>query len=142
MISVCLVVGCFVTSSFAEKIPATKAGEQEVVTTKSELQIIDLAVGSGKEAKNGDMATVHYTGWLDNGKKFDSSLDRNEPFSFRLGSGMVIKGWDEGVRTMKPGGKRKLIIPPHLGYGPRGAGRGLIPPNATLTFEVELLNLR
>ncbi len=84
---------------------------------------------------------MHYTGWLKDGTKFDSSLDRNEPFKFRIGAGMVIRGWDEGVGTMKRGGKRRLIIPPHLGYGHRGAGR-LIPPNATLTFEVELLDLR
>jgi FKBP-type peptidyl-prolyl cis-trans isomerase len=98
-------------------------------------------VGNGRKAELGDTATVHYTGWLQDGTKFDSSLDRNEPFSFRIGSGMVIKGWDEGVGTMKKGGKRRLIIPPHLGYGRRGAGN-IIPPNATLTFEVELIDLR
>ena len=113
----------------------------KVVTTSSGLQYLDIVVGSGRKAELGDTATVHYTGWLEDGTKFDSSLDRNEPFSFRIGSGMVIKGWDEGVGTMKKGGKRRLIIPPHLGYGRRGAGR-VIPPNATLTFEVELIDLR
>jgi len=117
----------------------TKSGQ--IVTTRSGLQYIDLVVGSGRKAELGDTATVHYTGWLENGTKFDSSRDRNEPFPFRVGSGMVIKGWDEGIGSMKKGGKRKLIIPPHLGYGPRGAGN-IIPPNATLTFEVELLDLR
>lgn len=137
-----MIIGCVAPSSQAGERPETKAREAEIVTTQSGLQYVDLTMGTGKSATQGDMATVHYTGWLDNGKKFDSSLDRNEPFSFRIGSGMVIKGWEEGVRTMKPGGKRKLVIPPSLGYGPRGAGHGLIPPNATLTFEVELLNLR
>ena len=89
----------------------------------------------------GETAFVHYTGWLEDGTKFDSSVDRGDPFSFRLGAGRVIKGWDEGVVGMKIGTKRKLIIPPHLGYGRRGAGR-IIPPNATLIFEVELLDLR
>lgn len=118
-------------------------GEQDhkVVTTSSGLQYIDLVVGNGRKAELGDTATVHYTGWLEDGTKFDSSFDRNEPFSFRVGSGMVIKGWDEGVGTMNKGGKRRLIIPPHLGYGRRGAGN-IIPPNATLTFEVELIDLR
>lgn len=118
--------------------PATK---EAFVTTESGLQYVDLSVGTGRQAEVGDTATVHYTGWLANGTKFDSSVDRNEPFSFRVGAGQVIKGWDEGVGTMRTGGKRKLIIPPDLGYGARGAG-GVIPPNATLTFEVELLGLR
>jgi FKBP-type peptidyl-prolyl cis-trans isomerase len=111
------------------------------VTTDSGLQYVDLAMGQGRQAELGDTATVHYTGWLANGTKFDSSLDRKEPFKFRVGAGQVIKGWDEGVAGMKVGGKRKLIIPPDLGYGSRGAGN-VIPPNATLTFEVELLGLR
>jgi FKBP-type peptidyl-prolyl cis-trans isomerase len=113
----------------------------QTTTTESGLQYIDLVEGKGRKAEIGDTATVHYTGWLTDGTKFDSSLDRKEPFSFRLGAGQVIKGWDEGVSTMKVGGKRKLIIPSQLGYGPRGAG-GVIPPNATLTFDVELLDLR
>ncbi len=113
----------------------------QAVTTESGLQYVDLAAGQGRQAEPGDTATVHYTGWLANGTKFDSSLDRKEPFSFRVGAGRVIRGWDEGVAGMKVGGKRKLIIPPDLAYGPRGAGN-VIPPNATLTFEVELLGLR
>jgi peptidylprolyl isomerase len=108
--------------------------------TQSGLAYIDAVVGSGAQPKTGDKVTVHYTGYLTSGKKFDSSVDRNEPFTFTLGVGQVIKGWDEGVATMKVGGKRKLIIPPHLGYGQRGAG-GAIPPNAELIFDVELLGV-
>lgn len=110
------------------------------VTTSSRLQYIDLTVGTGPTAQAGQTVTVHYTGWLENGKKFDSSVDRGQPFSFPLGAGRVIKGWDEGVQGMKVGGKRKLIIPSNLGYGARGAG-GVIPPNATLIFEVQLLGV-
>ncbi len=117
------------------------AGEEHVVATPSGLQYVDLVTGSGQMAKPGDTAVVHYTGWLKDGTKFDSSKDRNKPFQFSLGAGQVIKGWDEGVEGMKIGGKRKLIIPPELGYGSRGAGR-VIPRHATLTFEVELLDLR
>jgi len=113
-------------------------------TTPSGLQYEDTAVGSGAQAKPGQHVKVHYTGWLyDNeqqGAKFDSSRDRNDPFAFSLGAGMVIKGWDEGVAGMKIGGRRTLIIPPQLGYGARGAG-GVIPPNATLKFDVELLEV-
>jgi FKBP-type peptidyl-prolyl cis-trans isomerase len=108
------------------------------IKTPSGLVIEELVVGSGAEAAAGQKVTVHYTGWLTDGKKFDSSMDRRDPFIFPLGRGQVIKGWDEGVAGMKIGGKRKLTIPPHLGYGARGAG-GVIPPNATLVFEVELL---
>ncbi len=110
------------------------------VTTSSGLQYIELAVGTGEAARAGQTVIVHYTGWLENGKKFDSSVDRGQPFSFPLGAGRVIKGWDEGVQGMKVGGKRKLIIPSNLGYGARGAG-GVIPPHATLIFEVELLGI-
>jgi FKBP-type peptidyl-prolyl cis-trans isomerase len=106
-----------------------------------ELKIEEIKAGDGAEAKSGNTVLVHYTGWLTDGKKFDSSKDRGTPFSFSLGKGMVIKGWDQGVAGMKVGGVRKLTIPPHLGYGPRGAG-GVIPPNATLVFEVELLEVR
>ena len=113
----------------------------KMMTTADGLKYIDVKVGTGPEAK-GKTATVHYTGWLyengAKGKKFDSSVDRGEPFDFRVGAGEVIKGWDEGVAGMKVGGKRTLIIPPQLGYGARGAG-GVIPPNAILMFDVELL---
>ena len=109
--------------------------------TNSGLQYEDQAEGSGAAAKAGDSVEVHYTGWLTDGKKFDSSKDRGRPFSFTLGAGQVIKGWDEGVAGMKVGGKRKLVIPAALGYGARGAG-GVIPPDAELTFEVELLRIR
>lgn len=104
------------------------------------LIIDDIKVGEGTEAKSGNYVTVHYTGWLLDGSKFDSSKDRNEPFAFPLGAGHVIKGWDQGVVGMKIGGVRKLTIPAELGYGSRGAG-GVIPPNATLVFEVELLGV-
>ncbi len=107
-------------------------------TTASGLVIEDLEVGNGAEAVAGQHVQVHYTGWLTDGKKFDSSKDRNDPFVFPLGGRRVIAGWDEGVQGMKVGGTRKLTIPPQLGYGARGAG-GVIPPNATLVFEVELL---
>ena len=110
-------------------------------TTPSGLVIEDITVGGGAEAAAGQMVTVHYTGWLTDGSKFDSSKDRNDPIVFPLGAGHVIKGWDEGVQGMKVGGTRKLTIPPALGYGARGAG-GVIPPNATLVFEVELLATR
>jgi FKBP-type peptidyl-prolyl cis-trans isomerase FkpA len=109
--------------------------------TDSGLKYEDTVEGSGAVAAAGQTAVVHYTGWLTDGSKFDSSKDRNQPFSFSLGKGMVIRGWDEGVVGMKVGGTRKLTIPPQLGYGAAGAG-GVIPPNATLVFEVELLELR
>jgi FKBP-type peptidyl-prolyl cis-trans isomerase FkpA len=108
------------------------------VTTASGLQYDDLRVGQGAAARFGSDVVVHYTGWLTDGTKFDSSKDRGDPFEFPLGAGHVIRGWDEGVQGMKIGGSRKLTIPADLGYGPRGAG-GVIPPNATLVFEVELL---
>jgi len=105
------------------------------------LEYWDIKEGTGATAANGHAVTVNYTGWLTNGKKFDSSVDRGEPFKFQLGGGQVIKGWDEGVAGMKVGGKRQLRIPPELGYGDRGAG-GVIPPNATLIFDVELLGVQ
>lgn len=117
------------------------AEPQTEIVAASGLKYIDLKAGSGPSPKKGQNVLVHYTGWLENGTKFDSSVDRNEPFPFRIGEGQVIQGWDEGVLSMKVGGKRRLIIPPKLGYGARGAG-GVIPPNATLIFEVELLDLR
>jgi FKBP-type peptidyl-prolyl cis-trans isomerase FkpA len=111
------------------------------IKTPSGLTIEDLVVGSGDAAKSGQRVSVHYTGWTTDGKKFDSSKDRSQAFSFSLGRGEVIRGWDEGVAGMQVGGKRKLTIPPDLGYGSRGAG-GVIPPNATLLFEVELLAVK
>jgi FKBP-type peptidyl-prolyl cis-trans isomerase FkpA len=110
-------------------------------TTDSGLKYVELAVGEGAVAEKGQTVVVHYTGWLEDGTKFDSSLDRNTPFDFSLGAGQVIQGWDEGVAGMQAGGKRKLTIPSELGYGARGAG-GVIPANATLIFEVELLEIR
>lgn len=109
--------------------------------TASGLQYEDLVAGSGNSPSPGKQVTVHYTGWLTNGTKFDSSLDKNQPFTFTIGKGEVVPGWDEGVMSMKLGGKRKLIIPPELGYGTSGSGR-VIPPNATLVFEVILMDIR
>jgi FKBP-type peptidyl-prolyl cis-trans isomerase FkpA len=124
---------------------ATNPSPAEHTTTASGLQIIEQRSGSGTTAQSGQEVSVHYTGWLYNngvqGSKFDSSRDRNQPFEFSLGAGMVIKGWDEGVAGMQVGGQRTLIIPPELGYGARGAG-GVIPPGATLKFDVELLAVR
>jgi len=112
--------------------------DQETVKTGSGLEYVDLVVGTGAQPAAGDTVSVHYTGWLTDGKKFDSSVDRGEPLVFPVGRGRVIRGWDEGVGSMKVGGRRKLTIPAPLGYGDRGAG-GVIPPGATLVFEVELL---
>jgi len=130
-----LVFGLFVGNAFVQ---------ENAQTTKSGLKYVDAKVGAGEEAIKGMTVSVHYTGWLySNGKrgaKFDSSVGRGQPFSFKLGAGQVIKGWDEGVAGMKVGGKRELFIPPNLGYGANGAG-SVIPPNATLDFEVELLKV-
>ena len=125
--------------------PASAQPKETTVTNPSGLKITDTQVGTGVAPKAGQICVMHYTGWLyENGvkgKKFDSSVDRGQPFEFPIGTGRVIKGWDEGVASMKVGGKRTLIIPPDLGYGARGAG-GVIPPNATLVFDVELLGVK
>jgi peptidylprolyl isomerase len=134
----------FVAILFAPGV-ASAQNIGKVVSTPSGLQIIDTKIGTGPSPKPGQICVMHYTGWLyengQKGKKFDSSVDRNEPFEFPIGQHRVIAGWDEGVATMKVGGKRTLIIPPALGYGARGAG-GVIPPNATLLFDVELLAVK
>lgn len=123
--------------------PAAQAQEQ---VTASGLRYTEVKAGNGETARRGQTAMVHYTGWLmeggKKGRKFDSSRDRGQPFAFPLGAGRVIKGWDEGVAGMKTGGQRTLVIPPQLGYGAAGAGGGVIPPNATLIFDVELIELR
>jgi peptidylprolyl isomerase len=139
-----LVVACGGVAMTGMAAPAA-AQAAKAVTTPSGLQITDTKVGSGPSPKPGQICVMHYTGWLyqngAKGKKFDSSLDRGQPFEFAIGKRQVIGGWDEGVATMKVGGKRTLIIPPDLGYGARGAG-GVIPPNATLIFDVELLAVK
>jgi len=114
----------------------------EMVTTASGLKYIDMVVGTGAMPQAGQTVTVHYTGWLKDGTEFDSSVRRGQPFQFPIGRGAVIKGWDEGVGTMKVGGKRKLVIPPALAYGEAGTGGGRIPPNAELVFDVELLGVQ
>ena len=114
--------------------------DEQIVETATGLGYVDLVEGTGQRPKTGDSVSVHYTGWLKSGQKFDSSHDRGQPFVFPIGRGRVIKGWDEGVASMRVGGKRKLVIPAHLGYGDRGAG-AVIPPGATLIFEVELLGI-
>jgi peptidylprolyl isomerase len=120
---------------------ASNTMSDNVVTTPSGLKYIELEEGTGATPERGQTVVVHYTGTLENGNKFDSSRDRNSPFEFKIGTGQVIKGWDEGLSTMKVGGRRQLIIPAELGYGSRGAG-GVIPPNATLLFDVELLGIK
>ncbi|MDB5518397.1 MAG: Peptidylprolyl isomerase [Tardiphaga sp.] len=140
-----LAVTSVMTMSDGSLSPVTAQAAGKPMTTASGLQITDSKVGTGATPKKGQICVMHYTGWLyENGvkgKKFDSSVDRNEPFEFPIGQKQVIGGWDEGVSTMKVGGKRTLIIPPELGYGARGAG-GVIPPNATLMFDVELLDVK
>lgn len=136
-----LAAACSGSGSSSSRYPSSEVDVDSTITTDSGLQYRDIVVGTGTAASQGDTVVVHYTGWLMDGTKFDSSLDRGQPFDFVLGQGRVIKGWDEGVGTMNVGGKRELIIPPGLAYGDRGAG-GLIPPGATLKFEVELLELR
>jgi peptidylprolyl isomerase len=126
------------TMNSAQKSPA--AATDKYIKTASGLSYLDITPGTGPSPSPGKQVKVHYTGWLENGTKFDSSVDRGQPFVFPIGIGQVISGWDEGVMSMKVGGKRKLIIPPQLGYGANGAG-GVIPPNATLIFEVELLDV-
>ena len=134
----------FLAGAFSIAMTASAAPTDHFVTMASSLQYHDDVVGTGPEPQNGQTVNVHYTGWLydhgNKGTKFDSSRDRGKPFSFRLGEGQVIAGWDQGVATMHVGGKRTLIIPPSLGYGSRGAG-GVIPPDATLIFDVELLSI-
>jgi peptidylprolyl isomerase len=135
----------FAAVTLAAAGPAAAQTQGKAMTTESGLKIIDTTVGTGASPKTGQICVMHYTGWLSEagakGKKFDSSLDHGSPFEFPIGMKQVIGGWDEGVATMKVGGKRTLIIPPELGYGARGAG-GVIPPNATLIFDVELLAVK
>ncbi len=137
-----LAFGFIVINWMAGAADGGDAKKEEVITSGSGLKYVELKVGTGNAAKKGDTVAVHYVGTLTNGKKFDSSRDRNEPFEFRLGAGMVIKGWDEGVAGIKEGGKRKLIIPADLAYGNRDVGNGLIPANSTLIFEVELVKIK
>ena len=141
----CAAVAAAVATPVAIRMASAQTAGKKPMTTASGLQIIDSKVGTGAAPKSGQTCVMHYTGWLyengQKGKKFDSSVDRNEPFEFPIGQRRVIAGWDEGVGSMKVGGKRTLIIPPELGYGARGAG-GAIPPNATLMFDVELLAVK
>lgn len=144
-LAVAIAVGAIAISLSVAPFGALAQTAGKTMTTASGLQIIDTVVGTGVSPKPGQICVMHYTGWLyqdgKKGKKFDSSVDRNEPFEFPIGQHRVIAGWDEGVASMQVGGKRTLIIPPELGYGARGAG-GVIPPNATLMFDVELLGVK
>ena len=145
MIAALVTLGLPVFGSSMMDHSAMSQSSAKPVTTSSGLQIIDSKPGTGASPRTGQTVVVHYTGWLyvngAKGKKFDSSVDRNDPLEFPVGTGRVIRGWDEGVGSMKVGGKRTLIVPPQLGYGARGAA-GVIPPNATLMFDVELLGLK
>jgi peptidylprolyl isomerase len=145
LVSVALAAAIAGIVAIGASTTATAQAPGKTMTTQSGLQITDIKVGTGATPKTGQTCVMHYTGWLyqdgAKGKKFDSSVDRGEPFEFPIGQRRVIAGWDEGVASMKVGGKRALIIPPALGYGARGAG-GVIPPNATLIFEVELLDVK
>lgn len=125
----------------AAALCATGCAKKNAGVTETGMKYEIIKEGTGPMPKRGDSVTVHYTGWLEDGTKFDSSVDRNQPFTFKLGVGQVIQGWDDGVATMRVGGKTKFFIPPELGYGSRGAG-GVIPPNAKLIFEVELLSIK
>jgi peptidylprolyl isomerase len=146
LLSVAAALALATATLTADDKTANEEKGSKMVKTSSGLQYEDTVQGTGETPKSGQTCVMHYTGWLwengAKGKKFDSSLDRGQPFEFPLGQGRVIKGWDEGVATMKVGGKRTLLIPPQLGYGARGAGGGLIPPNATLLFEVELVGVK
>lgn len=147
LVIVFALAGAFVWAQRASKSTTHSGSAPTKVTgtptrTADGLEYWDIKLGSGPRAIPGDIVQVQYTGWLANGKKFDSSLDSGEPFTFQLGHGDVIKGWDEGVQGMRVGGKRQLRVPPALGYGSEGAGGGAIPPNATLIFDVELLGTR
>ena len=148
LMAACAIVTFSIVSTGILTMSSDDASAQSAakpVTTSSGLQMIDTKPGTGASPKQGQTAVVHYTGYLNDngakGKKFDSSVDRGQPFEFPVGAGRVIKGWDEGVASMKIGGKRTLIVPPQLGYGAAGAG-GVIPPNATLIFDVELLGVK
>ena len=136
-----LIAGGMLAALMVVPVQAAETRAQTMTTTASGLKYVDLVVGKGASPVQGKQVKVHYIGTLENGTKFDSSVDRRQPFSFVIGVGQVIKGWDEGVMGMKVGGKRKLVIPANLGYGARGAG-GVIPPNATLLFDVELLDVQ
>ncbi|HUY69867.1 MAG TPA: FKBP-type peptidyl-prolyl cis-trans isomerase [Candidatus Tyrphobacter sp.] len=151
LILIAVAIGAAIFVFFGERRAVNKNNQNPVESIKQTkdmptetngLQITDEIIGTGAEAKAGDTVTVNYVGTLTDGKKFDSSYDRNEPFSFVLGAGQVIKGWDEGVAGMKVGGKRRLVIPPDLAYGNQSIGNGLIPANSTLIFEVELLAVK
>ncbi len=138
LLAVVMLIGWLGLPAAAETPDGSAETVMESVTTPSGLIYTDTVVGEGDSPSTGQLVTVHYRGTLENGTEFDSSYRRNQPFTFQIGVGQVIKGWDEGVASMRVGGKRTLVIPPDLGYGSRGAG-GVIPPNATLNFEVELL---